>query len=70
MIISGIAGAVFTVTFNVCGPEEPQLLLADTVISPPEILATVTMAFVVDVPVQPVGKVHVYEVAPATSDIL
>ena len=32
-------------------------------------LATATMLVVVDVPVQPEGNVHVYEVAPLTEEI-
>ena len=50
----------------VCGVELPQALLAVTEIVPPVEPALVTIASVVDVPVQPLGKVQVYDVAPLT----
>jgi hypothetical protein len=62
----GVAGIVFTVIASVCGALLPQELFAVTVIFPEVELAVVVMLFVVDVPVQPPGKVHVYDVAPAT----
>ena len=46
---------------------DPHALLATTEIFPPVntvLLMLTTMEFVVDVPVIPAGKVHVYEVAP------
>ena len=56
----GVAGiAEFTVTVMVCGNEEPHALLAVTDILPLLIPAVALMEFVVDVPVQPVGNVHV-----------
>ena len=62
----GVAGTVLTTIVNICAAELPQLLLAFTVTLPPLVPAVVWMTFVVDVPVQPFGSVHVYEVAPLT----
>ena len=58
-IVPGVAGIVFTATANVCGALFPHELFAVTVIFPDVALAVVVMLFVVDVPVQPPGKVHV-----------
>ena len=49
----------FTVTANVCVADVPQLLLAVTVMFPLAPLAVVVIEFVVEVPVQPPGNVHV-----------
>ena len=46
-------------TDNVCGVELPQALFAVTEIVPPVEPAATTITSVVDVPVQPFGKVHV-----------
>lgn len=59
-----------TVTFNVCGADEPQELSDVTLIIPPVTPATVLIEVVVEVPVHPDGKVHVYPVAPGTAVIL
>lgn len=66
-ILPGVAGVVFTVTIRVCAGELPQELFAVTVIFPLVALAVVLIEFVVDVPLQPPGSVHVYDVAPATA---
>ena len=57
---SGWAGMLFTVTANVCAADDPQVtLLAVTEMFPLVALAVVVIVVVVDVPVQPLGKVHV-----------
>ena len=48
-----------TVTARVCVVEEPHVLLAVTEILPLVALAVVVIDVVVDVPVQPPGKVQV-----------
>lgn len=58
-ILPGVAGTELTVTANVCAGEVPQELLAVTVIFPLVAPAVVLIEFVVDVPLQPPGKVHV-----------
>ena len=68
-IVPGVAGIVFTTTAKVCAVEFPHVLFAVTVIFPLVALAVALMLFVVDVPVQPPGNVHVYDVAPATAAI-
>jgi hypothetical protein len=45
----------------------PQLLLAFTVIFPPPVPEVAVILFVVELPVQPLGKVQVYDVAPFTA---
>ena len=57
-------------TFNVRGVLEPQELLAVTEIVPPLVPAVVVIEVVVDVPPQPEGSAHVYDVAPETGAIL
>jgi len=60
VILPGVAGTVFTVTFNVFAALEPQLAeFATTVTLPLVALAVVFILVVVEVPVQPEGKVHV-----------
>lgn len=66
-IVPGVAGRGLTVIANVTGAELPQPLFAVTVIFPLVEPAVVEMELVVDVPLQPDGKVHVYEVAPETA---
>ena len=44
----------------------PQLLLAITVMVPPDPPHVAEMLLVVEVPIQPDGNVQVYEVAPGT----
>ena len=59
------------VTAKVVAALVPQLLVAFTVIFPPAVPDVALILFVVDVPAQPdpVGKVQIYEVAPATAVI-
>jgi hypothetical protein len=68
-IVPGVAGIVFTTIAFIEADEVPQEFVAVTVIFPLVGLAVVEILFVVDVPVQPPGNVHVYEVAPATAVI-
>ena len=52
---------------KVCTVEDPQVLLAATVILPPEVPAIAVMVLVVELPVHPEGNTQVYDVAPGTS---
>lgn len=63
----GVAGIGVTVIAKVAAEELPHELLAVTVMLPLVALAVVEMELVVDVPLQPDGNVHVYEVAPETA---
>ena len=70
---AGAAGAAaLTVTGNVLAVLVPQELVAVTEISPfaAEVVAETVMEFVVDVPVHPEGKIHVYDVALGTGATL
>ena len=62
----GVAGDELGVTTSVAAAELPQPLLAVTETFPPAVPAVVWIMVVVDVPVQPFGRVQVYEVAPFT----
>lgn len=64
------SGAELTETLLLAEADEPQLLFAVTVIIPPDIPATAFKIFVAEFPVHPPGNVHVYDVAPLTSDVL
>lgn len=66
VIVPGVAGTGFTFIANVCAREEPQELFAVTVMFPLVEPAVALMELVTDVPVQPDGNVHVYDVAPLT----
>ena len=57
--IVGLDGVVVTVIANTRAVDGPHALLAVTEMLPPVALATPVMEAVVDVPVQPPGKVHV-----------
>ena len=59
VITPGVTGNELTVTASVCVVEEPQALLALTVIFPLVELAVVEILVIVEVPVQPAGSVHV-----------
>ena len=59
LMVPGVAGAVLTVTANACAVDEPQVLLAETVMFPPVVLAVAVIEVVVEEPVQPLGNVHV-----------
>jgi hypothetical protein len=54
-----IVGIEFTVIVTVACADVPQVLLAVTEIFPPDVFAIILMELVVDVPVQPLGNVHV-----------
>jgi hypothetical protein len=70
LITPGTAGGVFTVINSVFGNDDPQTLFAVTEIFPFVVSAVVLIVFVVEVPVQPLGNVQVYEVAPFITAIL
>ena len=58
-ITAGCAKTLFaTLIVRVCGADEPQTLTAAIVIFPLVTDAVVEIEFVVEVPVQPKGKVH------------
>ena len=59
-----------TVTGNVWAVPEPQVLFAVTETVPPVAPAVAVIEVEVEVPVHPGGRVHVYEVAPETADML
>ena len=66
IIIVGDKGDVFTFTANVWGTDEPQELIAETLMFPLEMPTVVVIEFVEDVPVHDPGKIHEYDVAPNT----
>lgn len=55
----GAAGALLAVTASALADDAHVPLFAVTDISPEVVLAVASMEFVVDVPVQPSGNVHV-----------
>ena len=69
VIVPGVVGAELTVTGSIAAEELPQELLAVTETVPPPEPAVPNMVLVVDEPVQPTGRDHVYEVAPLTDVI-
>lgn len=62
-IIPGVVGIVFTVIAKFCADEDPHELVAITEIVPLDASGVVEIEFVGDVPLQPTGNVHVYELA-------
>ena len=68
LMVPGVAGAAAVVTVNVCAVVLPQVLLAFTVIVPPVVVGVAVILLVVELPLQPLGNVQVYEVAPFTAD--
>jgi hypothetical protein len=67
VMFPGVAGAAeTTLTAIDCADELPHVLLAVTEMVPPVDPAATTMDDVVEVPLHPFGRVHVYEVAPFT----
>jgi hypothetical protein len=68
--VPGCAGPVIGFTASVAAVELPQALLATTLTLPAVNVGVAEMLVVVEVPVQPPGKVHVYDVAPATAAML
>ena len=69
LIAVGVGGAETTLIAIVCGALLPQLLLAVTETVPPLPPARTVIDVVVELPLQPAGKLHVYEVAPVTGGI-
>ena len=59
MIVAGIAGWVEVVISNICGEEVPHVLVAVTEIFPPEELAVAEIVSEEEVPLHPLGNVHV-----------
>ncbi len=59
-----------TLTLNVLGVLVPQELLAVTEIVPPLAPGVQVIDVLVELPLQPLGNDHVYEVAPDTAEIL
>ena len=59
LIAPGVAGVAFTTIACDEADEVPQALLAVTVMFPEVVLAIAVIELVVDVPVQPLGNVHV-----------
>jgi hypothetical protein len=66
-IMPGVAGEDAAVTFSVCAKLFPQVLFAVTEMVPPPVPCVAVMLLVVDVPLQPFGKLQLYEVAPVTA---
>ena len=67
VIAPNVPGGEASVTASVCGELFPQKLSAVTEILPCPVPSVACMLLVVEVPLHPVGKVHVYEVAPLTA---
>lgn len=59
VMVPGTAGTVLSVIPRVFGEVEPQVLLAVTVMFPPEVFATALIELVVETPVHPGGRVQV-----------
>jgi len=62
-MVPGVVGMVFTVIAKFCAAEDPQALVAITEIVPLVASAVAEIELVVDVPLQPPGKVQEYELA-------
>ena len=69
VIAPGVDGVELTVTVRFWEGEEPQELFAVTNIDPPEFPTITEIVSAVEVPVHPLGNVHVYDVAPETGKI-
>lgn len=65
-IVPGIAGAEPKLTANVWADELPHALFAVTVTLPPPVPAVAFILLVVELPLQVLGSVQVYDVAPLT----
>ena len=59
VILLGWVGVGFTIIANVRGVLLPQVLFAVTIIVPEVLPMVALIEFVVETPVQPLGKVHV-----------
>jgi len=66
----GCAGAEVTDRLNVLAVLVPHAFDAVTEMVPPVAPAVAAIEVEVELPVQPEGNVHVYEVAPETADML
>ena len=66
----GCAGGPETNTPKVLSTDLPQSLLAATDTIPPEVEVVTNMVSEVELPDHPDGNVQVYELAPATGDII
>lgn len=53
-----MSGKLLMVTFKVLAPEDPQVLLALTLILPPIVPAVAVIEFIVELPVHPDGNVQ------------
>ena len=69
-MIAPVTAKAVGVTAKVATVVLIQVPLATTVTLPAVALGVADMLTVVDVPVQPPGNVHVYDVAPATAETL
>ena len=58
-MVRGVEGMLFTVTLNDCAADEPQILFAVTVMLPLVVLEVAEMKLDVELPVHPLGRVHV-----------
>ena len=56
--------------FFIWKTDDPQVLFADTEMLPDAVLVIIEMVFVTEVPDQPPGNTHVYDVAPGTANML
>ena len=65
-----IVGIDAVATLSVLIVPEPQVLFAITEITPPLAPTVTVIDVVVELPLHPEGKVHVYEVAPVTAAML
>ena len=70
MIGPGWDGAMLTVTLSVLAALVPQELFAVTEMEPLFAPTFVAIDVVVELPLQPEGNVHAYEVAPETDEML
>ena len=61
---------MLTLILRVCGELDPDELFAVTIIIPLFVPTLTDIDDVVEFPVHPEGKVHVYEVSPITGVIL
>lgn len=66
-MLPGVEGIAVMETGKVIAVLEPQTLLAITVMLPPELPALAKMALELEVPLQPLGNVQLYVLAPATA---
>jgi hypothetical protein len=69
-MVPGVGGRFVTLTFNVLAEPEPHEPLAVTEMVPPDVPEVAAIDVEVELPVHPVGRVHVYEDAPETGDML